>query len=68
MTFRRVALVLPILLSGACLVGPAYRKPSSPVPKEYRENAATVTAGVALEARSAGDASRRGLVGNLRRS
>ena len=38
---RRVALLLPLLvtllLSNACMVGPKYRRPSAPVPQVYKE-------------------------------
>ncbi len=42
---RRAVLVAGTLLAGACAVGPDYRRPSAPVPANYKELAAAAASG-----------------------
>jgi len=41
---RRLVLILPVLFAGACMVGPAYRRPAAPVPQGYKEMPKEATA------------------------
>ncbi len=57
---RRSALFLPILCAAGCLVGPAYRRPSAPVPPAYQEPSPAGAAGaVTWKAAQPADAARR---------
>ena len=37
MSPRRIAVALPVLLAGACMVGPNYHRPPAPVPEAFKE-------------------------------
>ncbi|HVP90165.1 MAG TPA: efflux transporter outer membrane subunit [Terriglobales bacterium] len=58
---RRLAIILPAFLAaGACMVGPAYRRPAAPVPQGYKEMPAEgAAAGLTWKAAQPGDMARR---------
>jgi NodT family efflux transporter outer membrane factor (OMF) lipoprotein len=57
---RRVAMILPFVFAGACMVGPTYRRPAAPVPSGYKEMPKEgATAGLTWKPAQPGDETRR---------
>jgi len=57
---RRMAMILPLLFAGACMVGPSYRRPAAPMSQEYKEMPKGVAvAGLTWKPAQPGDEARR---------